>query len=55
MNIKILKDIRFWLIFFFIIRLISITNPPLEILHNWRQTTVTMVARNFLEINSNIF
>jgi 4-amino-4-deoxy-L-arabinose transferase-like glycosyltransferase len=44
-------DIRFWLIFFFLIRLYGITNPPLDAAHNWRQTTVTMVARNYLEID----
>lgn len=49
-----LQDIRFWILFFFLIRLIGITNPPLEVAHNWRQTTVTMVARNFLEIDNNI-
>ena len=48
------KDIRFWIVFFFLIRLIGITNPPLEVAHNWRQTTVTMVARNFLEADNNI-
>lgn len=37
------------------IRLIGITNPPLEAGHNWRQTTVTMVARNFSEVDANIF
>ncbi|HOI32550.1 MAG TPA: glycosyltransferase family 39 protein [Bacteroidales bacterium] len=56
MNIKILfRDIRFWIFFFFVIRLIGITDPPLEIGHNWRQSTVTMVARNFLEVDNNIF
>ncbi|GAB4451670.1 MAG: hypothetical protein OHK0036_12330 [Bacteroidia bacterium] len=35
--------------------MVGITNPPLEVSHNWRQTTVTMVARNFLEVNNNIF
>ena len=50
----LLKDIRFWILFFFLVRLIGITNPPLEVAHNWRQTTVTMVARNFLEIDNNI-
>jgi 4-amino-4-deoxy-L-arabinose transferase-like glycosyltransferase len=61
MNIKLILrtlykpgDIRFWIILFFIIRLFGITNPPLEVAHNWRQTTVTMVARNFYEIDSNI-
>jgi 4-amino-4-deoxy-L-arabinose transferase-like glycosyltransferase len=49
------RDIRFWIILFFFIRLIGITNPPLEIGHNWRQTTVTMVSRNFLETDNNIF
>ena len=49
------RDIRFWIILFFVIRLIGINNPPLEVAHNWRQTTVTMVARNFLEIDNNIF
>jgi len=40
---------------FFIIRLFGITNPPLEVSHNWRQTIVTMVARNFYEVDANIF
>ena len=51
---KLLQDIRFWILLFFVIRLIGITNPPLEVSHNWRQTTVTMVSRNFLEIDNNI-
>lgn len=51
----LLYDIRFWIIVFFLVRLIGITNPPLEVGHNWRQTTVTMVARNFLEVDNNIF
>ena len=49
------KKIHFWIIIFFIIRLYGITNPPLEVAHNWRQTTVTMVARNFFEVDANIF
>ncbi len=53
-NINIIKDIRFWLIFFFIFRLYGITNPPLEAGHNWRQCTGIMVARNFYETNSNL-
>ena len=48
-------NIKFWIIAFFILRLFHITNPPLEVSHNWRQTTVTMVARNFEEVNNNIF
>jgi hypothetical protein len=34
--------------------LIGITNPPLEIGHNWRQVTGLMVARNYLEVDANI-
>lgn len=49
------KDIRIWIVLFFFIRLYGINFPPLETLHNWRQTTVAMVARNFLEDDSNIF
>lgn len=49
---KYLSDIRFWLILFFLVRLYGITNPPLDAAHNWRQTTVTMVARNYHEIDS---
>ncbi len=52
---SILQNIYFWIILFFLVRLIGITNPPLETAHNWRQTTVTMVARNFYEIDNNIF
>lgn len=52
---KLFNDIRFWIVVFFIIRMYGITNPPLEVAHNWRQTTVTMVARNFLETDSDIF
>src|SRR6478752_4255516 len=48
-NRPLLLNIKFWLVLFFIIRLFHITNPPLEVSHNWRQTTVTMVARNFYE------
>lgn len=50
-----LTDIRFWIMLFFVVRLTGITQPPLEIAHNWRQTTVTMVARNFFETDANIF
>ena len=48
------NDIRFWILLLFVLRLYGIWFPPLEVEHNWRQTTVTMVARNFLEIDSNI-
>jgi len=52
---NLVLDIRFWILFFFIIRLYGITFPPLEFEESWRQTTVCMVARNFLEIDANIF
>lgn len=52
---KLFSNIKFWILLFFLIRLIGITNPPLEVGHNWRQTTVTMVSRNFYEVDNNIF
>ncbi|MFB6257854.1 MAG: ArnT family glycosyltransferase [Flavobacteriales bacterium] len=53
--LPLIRDIRFWIIFFFLIRLYGIDFPPLETGHNWRQATVNMVARNFLEESANIF
>jgi len=54
-DIKVLiQRVEFWIILFFLIRLIGITNPPLEASHNWRQITGLMVSRNFVEQNSNI-
>ncbi len=47
-------DIRFWIITFFLIRLIGITNPPIENTHAWRQVTGLMIARNFYETEANI-
>ncbi len=52
--LPLFKDIRFWIILFFLIRMYGITNPPLEVAHNWRQTTGTMVTRNFYEGSANI-
>lgn len=51
---RILGDIRFWIILFFLVRLIGITNPPLDAAHSWRQCFTAMVARNFLEVDANI-
>ena len=51
----IFSDIRFWIALYFMARLFHITQPPLEIAHNWRQCTGLMVSRNFYEINANIF
>ncbi len=53
-NKEFLKDIRFWIILFFIIRLYGITMPPLEVGQNWRQTDGLMIARNFYERSANI-
>lgn len=53
-NKKTLLNINFYLFLFFVVRLFHITNLPLEVSHNWRQTTVAMVSRNFYETNSNI-
>jgi hypothetical protein len=50
----ITKDIRFWIILFFCIRLIGISNPPLETGHNWRQSLTAMIARNFVETDANM-
>ncbi len=52
--ISILSDFRFWIFFFFILRLIGITNAPLEVGHNWRQSLTDMIARNFVEGNPNL-
>lgn len=49
------RDIRFWIILFFVIRLYGISLPPLETSQNWRQTTVCMAARNFYETDPDIF
>ena len=51
---RILKDIRFWIFLFFLIRMIGIINPPLEVSHNWRQSYTNMLARNFYEVDPNI-
>ncbi len=51
----LLKDFRFWLLASVVQRLFFIDVAPLEMGHNWRQTTVCMVARNFLEVDPNIF
>lgn len=55
MKLAFLKRIEFWIILFFLFRMIGITNAPLESSHNWRQTTGLMVSRNFLEVDNNIF
>lgn len=49
-----LRSITFWIVMFGLLRLYGIAQPPLEVAHNWRQTNVAMVARNFLEVDNNI-
>lgn len=49
------KDIRIWIVIFFLVRLTGITNPPLETGHNWRQSLTNMIARNFVEQKTNLF
>ncbi len=48
-----LKSIKFWLGFFFVIRLIGITNAPLERGHDWRQCLTNMISRNLYETSPN--
>ena len=52
---KLRRPIVLWIVIFFLIRCIGITNPPLDVAHNWRQTTVTMVARNYFETGGHFF
>jgi len=52
---RLFSDIRFWILLFFIIMMVGITNAPLEVAHNWRQSLTNMVARNFLNTDANIF
>ncbi|MBL7890502.1 MAG: glycosyltransferase family 39 protein [Bacteroidia bacterium] len=51
---KWISDIRFWILLFFVIRLYGITDAPIEVAHNWRQTFTNLVARSFLEVDPNI-
>ena len=50
-----MKDIRVWILIFFLVRMYGIAFPPLEIGHNWRQTDGLMIARNFYEHGANLF
>lgn len=51
---NLFSDIRFWIIFFFILRLFNI-NYPIFDSHHWRQADGYAIARNFLETDANIF
>lgn len=44
-----------WIALFFFHHLPWITQPPVEVSHNWRQTDVTMIARNYFEGESSLF
>jgi hypothetical protein len=46
---SIFTRIEGWLLLFFLIQCIGITDPPLEIGHNWRQVLTNMVSRNYFE------
>lgn len=52
---QLFTNIRFWIFLFFIVRLVGITNPPLETGHNWRQVITNMVARNMVEKDAQFF
>jgi len=52
---KRILSIELVIFLLFAIRLIGITNPPLETSHSWRQCTGLMVARNFYEVDNSIF
>jgi hypothetical protein len=46
---SIISDIRTWIYFFFVLRLVGITNAPLEIGHSWRQSLTNMMTRNMFQ------
>lgn len=52
--VSLLKNIKFWIILFLFIRLIGITNAPLEVGHSWRQSLTNMVSRNLLEVEPSL-
>ncbi|HEY0740046.1 MAG TPA: glycosyltransferase family 39 protein [Chryseosolibacter sp.] len=54
-SVNLLKKAEFWIILFFLLRLYGIMHPPLEVLHNIRQTDTLMIARNFHERDNSIF
>lgn len=54
-KVKLYKSVEFWILILFVVRLIGITNPPLEMNHHWRQITGLMVSRNFCEMECNPF
>ena len=51
---QLVLDIRFWIVLFFLIRLIGVLNPPLDPGHNWRQSFTLMLSRNIFEGNTSL-
>ncbi len=51
---NIFGDIRFWILTWFLLHLVGITQPPIEPSHSWRQAYTAMVAKNFHENGPNI-
>ncbi len=44
-----MKDIRVWIVLYFVLNLFFISQPPLEPAHAWRQTLTNTIARNLAE------
>jgi hypothetical protein len=43
-------DPVYWVLLFFgMVQLVGITDPPLEMAHSWRQSFTAMVTRNYVE------
>ena len=51
---NIFRDIRFFILIWFLLHLVGITRPPIEPSHSWRQAYTAMVAKNFYENGPNI-
>ena len=49
------SDIRFWILVFFMVRMIGVTYPPIEVYHNWRQTGTLMTVRAMQENGPDLF
>lgn len=54
-NSALFTKIGFWILLFFCIRWVGIHYPPIETGHAWRQALTSMIARNFAEVDANIF
>ncbi len=47
-------DARFWIAVFAVIRLVGISDPPMEVGHAWRQSLTNMIARNLVEMDPSL-